>query len=328
MKKPHIFLLLLITSVTMQSCGIFCKLTSNVSLKEAYVESGYFKDSVTFESTGAFVSIDSVIGMIDTTTCATPNSYLDETGWVYVFEGGAIPHNILRDSKYRRSIALKTANWQDDKVYKLPYDAEICVVPRIFKIYLREKGDYQRQKAFVYGTTVYRFKNRYVIEDYGGLLTYHEYLRPNASPPNLFTALNLSSTDYQATFNGTAFNGLIDYNTIPYTPAGTTDKIRFNKSFGSNGVSYRLRHVYIKHQPDTIAKYFNGDRVKSQFGRSQERNNKRMNPWFIYLNGLFSSYLEPVIKGYQCTNCTGNIVSRSIPNGLDSPPLPVNGNGN
>ncbi|MFT6205799.1 MAG: hypothetical protein ACJAZY_002255 [Spirosomataceae bacterium] len=90
----------------------------------------------------------------------------------------------LRAGKSRRSITLKTANWQNDKVYKLLYDAEICVVPAVFKIYLREKGVYQRQKATVYSTTVYRFKNWYVVEDYESLLTYHEYLRPNVSPPN------------------------------------------------------------------------------------------------------------------------------------------------
>jgi hypothetical protein len=77
----------------MQSCGIFCKLSSNALLKAAYVEGGYFQDSVTCESTGAFVSTDSAIGIIDATICAKDkyNSYLNEIGWVYVFEGRKIP---------------------------------------------------------------------------------------------------------------------------------------------------------------------------------------------------------------------------------------------
>jgi hypothetical protein len=163
-----------------------------MALTPVYVESGAIQADTLFVTNGPFDANQHAIGLIGSTDCAkTTNGYVDKTGWVYVFEGGRPPQKALKDSDFDRFKYLTEANWQNDEVYNLKLDAEICVLPAEYKIYLREDGDYQRQTAVIYNTNVYRFKNRYIIENYKNFLDYHEFIRPDEASKNIFGLLQL-----------------------------------------------------------------------------------------------------------------------------------------
>lgn len=310
--------LILIATATFLGCKKDKPITPEMALTPVYVESGTINDSV-FVSNGPFDAAYNAIGMIDSTNCATTtNGYADKTGWVYVFEGGRPPQKALNDSEYDRFKCLTDANWQKDYVYNLKLDAEICTIPTEYKIYLREKGDYQRETAVIYNTNVYRFKNRYIIEDYKGFLNYHEYLRPNEPSGDFFAILNLSKTEYDATFNGRPFSGIITYGGaagIPFTTLRQTDKITFISNTNQN-VKFRLRHVYVRHSTATVREFFEGNRVRKDFERVVTNNG-----WSAYLNEEMKNYLEPVVDGYDCTSCATK--PARIGAFLNSPPLPI-----
>lgn len=320
--------LIALATATFLGCKKDKPITPAMALTPVYVESGEIKNDTLYLTNGAFDANQPALGLIDSTNCVrTINGYVDKTGWVYVFEGGKVPTKALKETEFSRFESLTNANWQNDKLYNLKLDAEICAIKAEWKLYIREKGDYQRQKAVIYNTNVYRFKNRYIIEDYKNFLDYHEYLRPAAKSPDLFQELKLSREQYRATFNGAAFNGTTNYAAtgVAFTPLGQTDKIYFDNISGGN-VRYRFRHVYIKHSPAIIRDFFDGNRVKPEYRRGTEEANKN-NKWFNYLKTLQAKYVEPGTKGYECTAC-GSAKARKInAESLDSPPLPKIGNG-
>jgi hypothetical protein len=305
-------------------------ITPEMALTPVYVESGRIQNDSLFVSNRPFDADDTAVGMIDSTDCATINGYADKEGWIYVFEGGRPPQRALNDSDYDRFKYLTEANWQNDYVYNLKLDAEICTIAASFKIYVREKGDYQRQKAVIYNTNVYRFKNRYVVEDYSLMLDRHEYLHPSEGSKLQFDYIAEKSREQfsirveSSTLKMNTTLGTIDFvNSLP-TPAGITDKIYVTHNSGFP--VYRFRHVLFQYTAIDIRNFFGDSRttrvradlrnIWTEADTESKRNFKR------YLNTVIANHLEPTVTGYSCSSCSASSRSLRVTSTLNSPPLP------
>jgi hypothetical protein len=85
----------------------------------------------------------------------------------------------------------------------------------------------------------------------------------------------------------------------------------------------------MKHTAQTKEDFFEGNQVRREFRRVSEAVKTQSNKWFVYLNECIAEgkYIERVIKGYECTACGTSKVRKINAASLDSPPLPLGGNG-
>jgi hypothetical protein len=363
MKKIRFMLSMAILPLLLVNCKVTKPSIKNCTLKAVSVESGNITNSNYVKNpTGGFHISDNAMGRITPiiglsrintdVTCPPNNAYQDPQGNVYIFEENKIPENITQTAEKVVCNLLNKANWTREKTYSLDLDAEICVDQMNFTIYMREKGEYPIYSAVINGHKIYKYYNRFVVEDYKNFLRFHEYLRPNMPTENLFDRIELDQTKFTMRYNNTLIpSGKLDYNTLAPTAADKTDKIYF-ESISPSNFSYRVRHIYVKHADSTLKKYFcenqsncNLDRVTQvncNFQRDENifTNSTSNNEWFNYLNNkVFPGHLEPTIKGFEC-DCnnrkynpyTGSKMNFKKLNfllvePLDSPPLPATSNG-
>jgi hypothetical protein len=345
------------------NCTANKTLLNECNIHEVYVESGNIKETNFSKNASPGFSIsDNAMGRISPiigpkridlkSDCPPNNAYQDKQGYVYIFKENNIPEDIKKMPENILCGVFSKAKWTLAKTYQLDYDAEICVDQLNSTIYMREKGDYPIYTATIKNHTIYKYYNRFIVEDYKNFLRFHEYLRPNMPSENLFARIDLDQNKFTMRYNSVRIpSGKLDYKTLEPTASEATDKIYFESIRPSN-FSYRIQHIYLKHSDETLKEYFclnqsncNLDlvtQVNCEFQRDENifTNENSNNKWFDYLNKkIFPSYLEKTIKGFECDckNKMFNPYPKSqksfkkmkylILEPLDSPPLPATSNG-
>ncbi|UBM58200.1 hypothetical protein LAG90_15445 [Marinilongibacter aquaticus] len=320
-------------------------LSPQKTLTKVYVDSGKLTGNTNFISSNAFNASDPALGSIDSSGCAKSfNAYLDSEGYLYIFEGSEVPAKFEALSLEEKSKELDAASWKQDYVYTLKNDAEICIDEANWTYYVREKGEYPRELAEIGGNKVYRYWNRYIIEDYSKLLQDHEYLRATSPPEDLYKALGLNPSEYQMYYNDKIIDkSALDYKQLEYTKKGEMDQVSFEKR-NDKRVKYRLRYVYLKHDEKVLQKYFCPDgkscdlndieRIADQYRRTVTGNFQADlkansdNAWLQYLRKeVIPSYKkQKIVHGYKCNACSVKSLRGEGENDA-APPLPIISNG-
>lgn len=327
-----------------------------------HVYSGNIKDTFNFEpdSLFQFNIEDNAMGLIDSITNCNYNALYDYNNFVYIYEDNSLP--AVRNTNLYNS--LRNATWVPLNPYVLKNDAETRVFAYDFTIHVREAGKYPISEATVQGKKVYRYRDTYYIEDYKNFLRHHEYQRPpftGEKPIELIRGIAGQGYVTRVGASGLPIltsNGRIVYTTGLITAPDSTDKIYFEKP--GQAVNYRLRHIYhSKEERQQIDEFYTNGRVKDRYLRRMVDEQgfligeglndgkektfigfqaNKDNPLFVKLNEINDKHLEKMITGYiKCSNPVRFGGSKSVnfkvlfktndDRDIDSPPLPVTGNG-